>query len=306
MSKSFKRAVIAWTAFSVIFTSTASSYGVLIAGGTGAGNTTAPSGLPQWANVGTIGASSGIYLGNGWAITAGHVGAGTLTLPSGGGSFAYGGVQHTLKNPDNSNTDLVVFNLATTPALPTLSIPASAPVIGTNVYMIGNGRNRTSDLKYYNTSTNPWTTLPDATGAGAAGYDYSTTSGTLRWGINATSDANPGVAGIQTTADIFNGFATVRSIGMQFNPFVGEGAAVPNDSGGAVFNATGNLIGVLHAINAFVGQPDNTRVFGNSSFAADLSTYRSQIYSFTGIPEPTSLGVIALSGIVLMRRRVRG
>src|SRR5580704_15894094 len=48
----------------------------IVAGGDGTQNTTPPADDPGFANVGIRGSGSGIYLGNGWVLTAAHVGAG--------------------------------------------------------------------------------------------------------------------------------------------------------------------------------------------------------------------------------------
>src|ERR1700734_1830127 len=52
------------------------------------------SGVTGWDYVGTVNDASGVYLGNGWVLTAGHVGAGTFVLGSGpaAGTYYYDGV----------------------------------------------------------------------------------------------------------------------------------------------------------------------------------------------------------------------
>src|SRR5947209_2176432 len=47
--------------------------GALVGSGTGTQDTVAPAGIPGWLNVGRIGSGSGVYLGNGWVLTAWHV-----------------------------------------------------------------------------------------------------------------------------------------------------------------------------------------------------------------------------------------
>ena len=68
------------------------SAAVIIVTGDGTGNTTAPSDDPGFDNVGSVNGLSGVYLGNGWVLTAGHVGSGPMvfggvTYSPGPGSF---------------------------------------------------------------------------------------------------------------------------------------------------------------------------------------------------------------------------
>ena len=59
---------------------TNSSQAVVIAGGDGTANTSAPSDDPGWANVGTRNKLTIVYLGNRWVLTAAHVGFGEVTI----------------------------------------------------------------------------------------------------------------------------------------------------------------------------------------------------------------------------------
>src|SRR4051812_44329093 len=56
---------------------------VIVYGGDGTQNTTAPGNGAPWDHVGTIGGATGVFLGsyggNSWVITANHVGAGDFT-----------------------------------------------------------------------------------------------------------------------------------------------------------------------------------------------------------------------------------
>ena len=104
------------------------------------------SGVTGWDYVGTVNEASGVYLGNGWVLTAGHVGAGDFTLNSGGGNatYSYNGVSHSFSDA-NGPTDLTVFQLETMPSLPPLSLATSDPSdfvntsAGDNAAMIGYG-----------------------------------------------------------------------------------------------------------------------------------------------------------------------
>src|SRR5437773_2137455 len=63
---------------------------LVVYGGDGTQNTTAPGNGAPWDHVGTIGGATGVYLGSfgggSWVITANHVGVGDFTL--GGTTYA--------------------------------------------------------------------------------------------------------------------------------------------------------------------------------------------------------------------------
>lgn len=69
-------------------------------------------------------------------------------------------------------------------------------------------------------------------------------------------------------------------------------------------NDTWELAGMMFAISTFENQPggNNTAVFGNQTFSADLSAYSSQFLHL--VPEP-SLAMLAVAGLGLMFRRRR-
>ena len=102
---------------------------IVIAGGDGTQNFSAPGDDPGFANV----ASNGVYLGNYggsyWAITATHVGAGNMVL--GGLTYTYvPGPAVTVRNDDNSPSDLTLFRISSDPGLGTLALAGANP--GTN------------------------------------------------------------------------------------------------------------------------------------------------------------------------------
>lgn len=274
---------------------------VLVAGGDGTQNTTAPAGISGWNNVAIVNSSSAVYVGNGWMLTAFHVGAGTATFPNGNSYPALAGTNVRLTNPDSSPTDLLMFRLTSTPSgISPLSISDTSPTTGATVYMIGNGRNRLPDVYEWtiDPSTDPdtWTEKPSTAGpADATGNKYAA-GNTRRWGSNTLES---GVLQINA------GFGVVHSIWADFDDLSGEGQVVDNDSGGAMFLADGTLAGILAARGTLNGQPSTTAIFSpsNRSYAADLSVYHDQI--MTTIPEPgfilSGLGVAA--SLLCGRRR---
>ena len=105
-----------------------------------AANHADPNNGSPWANVGSVNAATGTYLGNGWVLTANHVGAGAFTLA--GTTYSYDGRSVRLTNAsDGSPTDLLLFHLqGSLPLLPTIHLATSSP-LGATVELVGYGYN---------------------------------------------------------------------------------------------------------------------------------------------------------------------
>ena len=248
----------------------------IVAGGDGSQNTTPPADDPGFANVGIRGSGSDIYLGNGWVLTATHVVAGGTWL----NNTWYDEVPNSavqLTNPTGvaytPNTDLTLFQVNGRPNLPSLSIESASPATGWNVIMIGNGRNRNPSEAYW---TSSW--LAASSPSPYAGYIWAATNN-IRWGTNviSTVGVTEGVGANSETA-----FST------QFTgntPSDAQGSS--GDSGGGVFHKDANgqwqLAGVMFAINNLIGQPLGISVFGDVTYSADLSVYRSEILNIIGV-----------------------
>ena len=255
----------------------------IVAGGDGTQNTTAPADDPGFANVGIRGTGSGIYLGNGWVLTAAHVGAGWVWF----GNTLYNAVANStvqLTNPANqgytTNTDLVLYQIDGRPNLPSLSIESASPAVNWNVIMIGNGRDRNASEAFW---TSSWMAASSA--SPYAGYIWAATQN-MRWGTNVISSVGiPEGVGVNSET----AFATTFTGNTQYDAQGSSG-----DSGGAVFHkdASGQweLAGVMFAINNLIGQPLGTSVFGDTTFSADLSIYRNQILSVIGAPHHAPSG----------------
>lgn len=273
---------------------------------TGTGNTSAPTDDPGWANVGVLGVGTGVYLGNDWVLTAAHVGGGSIVLN--GGTYAMlAGSGTTLTNNGASGksatTDLFMFRLASTPTgLPSVTITSTATPNGSAVTMIGAGRDRGAFTEWsINQATTPWTWTEVSSGGDAAGYK-TLASRSMRWGTN-TVDAS----GMWVN----DGIGDVYMLGTSFTAAPSpstEAQAAYGDSGGAVFHKNGSaweLSGLMLTVAGFSGQPDPgaNAVYGNATFAADLSFYRSQIMAIVPEPSAATILVAAAACIALVRRR---
>lgn len=271
----------------------AAVHAVVIDTVTGTGNTSAPADDPGWANVGVRGIGTGIYLGNSWVLTAAHVGGGSIVLN--GGTYAMlAGSGTTLTNNGaagkSATADLYMFRLASTPpGLPGVTIASATATNGTGVTMIGAGRDRGAFTEWtVNQGTTPWTWTEVPSGGNFAGYKALATRD-MRWGTNTVSSS---------ALWIDAGFGDTFMLGTTFNdlgPPSNEAQAAYGDSGGGVFRKNGSawqLAGVILTVGGYSGQPDPgaNAIYGNATYAADLSFYRSQIVAI--VPEP-SVGAVA-------------
>ncbi len=236
---------------------------VLIAGPDGEINTTAPDPDPGFDHVGLIGGLSGVYLGEGWVLTASHVGIGTFVL--GGVSYEpIPGSSIRLTNDGGADPDLLLFKLFERPPLPGLALASVAPALNESMILVGNGRNRGAETTWN----------------GTEGWEYGA-GRTLRWGTNRIAEV-----GVDVDIPLGSGPSTTHSFIMNFDALRGpsrndpEAQAVPGDSGGAAFawrSGTPELVGLLFAQSFFVDQPAQTALFGNASLAGDVWFHRDQI-----------------------------
>src|SRR5579859_1026165 len=100
-------------------------------------NTSPPADGAPWNNIGQVNGASGIYVGNGWALTAVHVGPGDILFN--GTVFAYDGSSHRLTNSDGTGTDMVMFHLKGVPAIPRVVLATSTPAALSTVDIIACG-----------------------------------------------------------------------------------------------------------------------------------------------------------------------
>jgi hypothetical protein len=79
-------------------------------------NHRAPADDPGWANVGVCNRWTAVYLGRGWVLTAAHVGVSNITLE--GTKYAADiKSRKRVLNPDETETDLMLFRIDPVPSL---------------------------------------------------------------------------------------------------------------------------------------------------------------------------------------------
>jgi len=223
-------------------------------------------------NVGYIsygtGTSSGIYLGNGWVLGAGHTASNVGPLTFGTG-FNFNSNPGTVFSPSQvilhpqyssgGNHDLALLRFADLNLNRILSFAARPPT-GSDLFLAGFG----------------------TTGTPAG---YTTQDGFIRAGTSRLlAGVNLPIAGYSRE---FFGEAFFRP-----NTRPNDIRAHGGDSGGGVFTQTGDLFGIMIAASS----PAD----GTSTYFLDLSNpageNRAWIQSITAVPEPSSLLMFGVAG----------
>jgi hypothetical protein len=235
-----------------------------------AANTNAPADGAPWQNVGTvIGGASTVYIGNGWALTAVHAGVGNIELN--GSIFNYDGTSYTrMTNSDGTGTDMVMFHLTSIPNVPPIAITSNTPSANTQVDMIGYG--------HYAGSAQ--TNLVVGTGF------YWSATGAKSWGNNKVD--------VGGTVTVDAGYGTLTAFKTTFDQLAvqqtsDEAQPAAGDSGGGVFqnvNSTWKLVGMINYTSDLPNQTNNTAVFGDTAFYANVATYRTQILATASSTAP--------------------
>jgi hypothetical protein len=211
-----------------------------------------------------------IYLGHGFALTARHVGMGEVFLrgeivPPKAAS------KRTLLNANGTPADAMIFELELPPEiedLPELPLAKEGPRLGEEVLLIGFGRTRENVVEV------------DTDGPKQYGFAW-TEKGSKHWGTNKVSSVDE---------TLYQGSWTTRSIAVSFDPPGDPGAtrheaqAAVGDSGGAVFvkrDGIWLLAGMMTSVTGYTRAPARTSMYGDTTYAADLSTYRAEILHWT-------------------------
>jgi hypothetical protein len=303
----------------------------IVMGGDGTQNTDAPPGSTYWNNLGYTGFGSGVYLGEGWVLTAGHVHGGVsssfgFTVPKldNGNDVTFNATPNAFASLHTTAggpyADLVVFRLDDDPRLQLMSPVRLGPTpqVGTNITMTGSGLNRQAPLHHWRVSGSNkpeealWTDvtgLPSENTANFHGYVYGPSSRTpKRWGTNVTVGFEGNAPTLLYEPKDANGNVVQQTVlfAADFDAINGEAQVVDQDSGGGVF-AGNRLIGINLLKGDWtypdspnpngLGQPAKTAVFGNSSYFANVFTYVDQIASITKV-HPGLDGDANLDGVV--------
>lgn len=298
------------TLFVVFISSTNQSSALIITSGDGSGNITAPADDPGFANIGRRvpgeGAGTFIYLGNKKVLAAAHIGIADVVF----GGVTYSAVPASdvqLQNADTTPTDLVIFEIASDPGLPSLKVASATPDNGSDVVMVGAGLRRVASETYWDidsSDTNNWVWNAGTLAShNASGFGISASTG-IRWGTNEIAsndfDFNAPDGAVQGMMTSFNEGATPH-----------EAQAATGDSGAAVFYKNTNtnewelsgLVIQTATPNSWSNTPANFAIYGQATLMADLSKYESQIVA--AVPEPATIVLMgaAIPALWMFTRR---
>ena len=229
-----------------------------------------PADFPYWEHVTQrrYEGPSVIYLGAGWVLTARHVGIGEVLLE--GESFTPNMLsRHTLLNANGTAADAIVFQLnfdtdTDLPDLPILPLATVAPLPGEEVMLIGFGRERAKVIEW------------NQEGQHRFGFEWSK-RGSKRWGTNRIN-ADHAILVQQNLST--HSVTFVFDSPSSENTTQHEAQAALGDSGGAVFVKRDDdwlLVGMMTSVSAHPATPGHTTVYGDTTFAADISVYRNEI-----------------------------
>ena len=299
----------------------------LVTFGDPTGNTTNPTlsmfpTFPYWNS--TEGRDT--YLGDGILIRINHTGS----PPMIGSQVTLFGVTVTvqdrllLTHPSDPNdvSDLWVWKVDTSLALPTLQ-PITEPLVADDdLIMIGTGHRRANTRTLWNIQNVPgpsndiWTADASQHTAEAKGFQ-TVSDGVQRWGTNKVADIN-------LDLDLGGGVSVAGySTGFSFtNATAWEAQGTTGDSAGPVYvfqDGLWRLTGLMHTVNLFDGQPINQQGFvaveeynlsnlsdTSKTFISDLNAYQDQLVAFgVLIPEPATLPSIILVAVLVARRSRR-
>ncbi|MBW2267403.1 MAG: trypsin-like peptidase domain-containing protein [Deltaproteobacteria bacterium] len=230
---------------------------------------------PGWRNVGRRGATSAIYLGKGWVLTARHAAAGAVEF-DGQTFLPVEASVHWISSPTGGlKADLLLFQVTPEPDLPALDLRRQPLHPDGETVMIGYGLGRGD---------------PALSGPGFR-FDG---RGVKRWGSNRIAASGVQVRGPKQT--LTQCFSMVFSAGGSAH----EAQATVGDSGGAVFlrgPKRWQLAGVLLSISGRPGQSSGEALFGNTTHAADIGAYAPEILAVLEgrfsppTPQPAARGV---------------
>lgn len=270
---------------------TSPAHAIILFGLDNTGNLTDPgTGAPfasvaRLSNGSTIG-GSGIYLGNGYVLTANHVTSFSSVTFDGLTSYTHDGIA-----PQQvGTTDMKIFRLTTSPTVAAVQIYTGNLEVGSSGTLVGWGVGR-----------NPLVPVNSAD---------------VAWGANSTSDRRWGLNVPRATTNISYGAgsyeALVTVLGGNSNPNQGlgadEAALTLFDSGSGMFQQFGGvwyLTGLATAVEvgneSSFGQDTTGVNRGDYNYFVRVGSYSADINAL--IPEPSSLLLTAPALLLLLRRK---
>lgn len=214
--------------------------------------------FPYWNNVGQLNRSTGVYLGNGYVLTAAHVGPGVFELTDGERHAPIPGSETQMRNSDGTLSDLCIFRVESKRGdslsrLPAIPIGPVCPPRGCYVLMLGAGSGNAGGPSL-----------------GPAAFNWNDDY-RVRWGLNRVETQFG--ARIRTSQFQTSGYST------HFGPGKLECQATPGDSGGAAFvynqqTRRWELGGLILAVDS----PRGRVAYGNQTYIADLTTLPKHLF----------------------------
>ncbi len=235
---------------------------VLLSGGDGTQNTSAPVDDFGFASTGVMSFMTVVYLGNRWVLAADHTPVGPVDF----GGTVYPeipGSKVVVKNANMTDSELALIRLIDDPGVPAATITTTPPQLNAQITLLGNGKNRGASTSWM----------------GVDGFEGGS-GRTLRWGTNRIADTSETIF----DTDVF--YAEFTEPGGSGDT-ADEAQSADGDSGGPVFRKIGGdweLVGTLLGAGTFGGQPSNTYLYGNVTYVSDLTTYRSSILAIVEQP----------------------
>ena len=237
---------------------------------------------------GSIVGGSGIYLGNGYILTANHVGPFASVTFDGSTFYTHDGVPPIQVA---ANVDMKILRLTTMPTVAAVTLLTAPSELVAPATLVGWGVGR-----------NPASSV----GATVVPWDLDKNTIAKRWGLNAPKAI--GNFGYQSGS--YQGLITYLGSNSAVPAGLGndEAAATLLDSGSGLFQqilGTWYLIGLTTGVDTY-----GTSTFGNdqpidpngdANYFARISSYDTQINAL--IPEPSSLLLTSPALLLLLRRR---